>query len=65
MWRRVKQRLGTAPQPLQNRPASSGLGLYIAGQFAEAMQGSIGATRHRDGATFYVELLASQQLKLL
>ncbi len=65
VWRRVKRHLGTAPQALQNRPASSGLGLYIAGQFAEAMQGSIGATRHRDGATFYVELLASQQLKLL
>ncbi len=65
MWRRIKQQLGRAPQPLQNRPASSGLGLYIAGQFAEAMNGSIGAKRHRDGATFYVDLLASRQLKLL
>lgn len=65
VWRRVKRHLGTAPQVLQNRPASSGLGLYIAGQFAAAMHGSIGATRHRDGATFYVDLLASQQLKLL
>lgn len=65
VWRRVKRHLGKAPLSLQNRPASSGLGLYISGQFAEAMQGSIGATRHQDGATFYVELLASQQLKLL
>lgn len=65
VWRRVKRHLGTAPQVLQNRPASSGLGLYIASQFAGAMHGSIGATRHRDGATFYVDLLASQQLKLL
>lgn len=65
VWQRVKRHLGTAPQALQNRPASSGLGLYISGQFADAMQGSIGATRHRDGATFYVELLASRQLELL
>lgn len=65
VWRRIKTSLGTAPQALQSRPASSGLGLYIAGQFAEAMQGSIGATRHRDGATFYVDLLASKQLSLL
>lgn len=65
IWQRVKQHLGKAPQALQSRPASSGLGLYIAGQFAQAMQGSIGAVRHRDGVTFYVDLLASQQLKLL
>jgi signal transduction histidine kinase len=65
VWHRVKRHLGTTPQALQNRPASSGLGLYIAGQFAGVMHGSIGATRHRDGATFYVDLLASQQLKLL
>lgn len=64
-WSTLKRRLGSAPQALQSRPASSGLGLYIAGQFAEAMNGSIGATRHRDGATFYVDLLASRQLKLL
>lgn len=64
-WRHIKRRLGVAPQTLHNRPASSGLGLYIAGQFAEVMQGSIGATRHQNGATFYVDLLASQQLKLL
>lgn len=65
VWQKVTRQLGVAPQPLQNRPASSGLGLYISGQFAEAMQGSIGATRHRDGATFYVDLIASRQMKLL
>lgn len=65
IWRRVERHLGNAPMPLQSRPASSGLGLYIASQFAEAMQGSIGATRHRDGVTFHVTLLASKQLRLL
>lgn len=65
VWKTVKRHLGRAPQTLQNRPGSSGLGLYLAGQFADAMNGRIGATRHRDGATFYVELLSSRQLRLL
>jgi two-component system sensor histidine kinase ChvG len=47
------------------RPQSSGLGLYIVGQFADAMNGKVGVTRHRDGATFYVDLQASRQLSLL
>ncbi len=65
MWRSLQQKLATAPQAVHARPQSSGLGLYIAGMFAEAMQGSIGVTRHRDGATFYVDLQASRQLSLL
>jgi signal transduction histidine kinase len=65
MWRSLKSKLADAPQPIHARPESSGLGLYIAGQFAEAMNGTIGVTRHRNGATFYVDLLASQQLSLL
>lgn len=65
MWQRLEQYLGTNAQPLHGRPQSSGLGLLIAGQFARAMQGSIGATRHRDGATFYVDIHASTQLSLL
>ena len=65
MWRSLQQKLSKAPQAVHARPQSSGLGLYIASQFAEAMNGQIGAKRHRDGATFYVELQASQQLSLL
>lgn len=65
MWRTLQQKLATAPQTVHARPQSSGLGLYIAGMFAEAMNGSIGVTRHRDGATFYVDLQASRQLSLL
>lgn len=65
IWDRIKRHLGKSPQTIQNRPGSSGLGLYIASQFAGAMNGSIGAIRHRDGATFYVDLLASTQLELL
>lgn len=65
MWRTLKKKLAKSPQSIHSRPQSSGLGLYIASQFAGAMDGRIGATRHRDGATFYVELQASRQLSLL
>ena len=65
MWRKLQKKLHTAPQTIHARPESSGLGLYIASQFAEAMNGRIGAVRHKDGATFYVELQASSQMSLL
>ncbi|MEO5950240.1 MAG: HAMP domain-containing sensor histidine kinase [Candidatus Saccharimonadales bacterium] len=64
-WNLVRDELGVAAKSIHARPASSGLGLYIAAQFAEAMHGSIGATRHRDGATFFVTIDASTQLSLL
>lgn len=65
MWKSLQKKLSLAPQPIHARPQSSGLGLYIASQFADAMNGEIGVTRHRDGATFYVDLHASSQLSLL
>jgi K+-sensing histidine kinase KdpD len=64
-WQRLQDSLGTNTQVLHSRPQSSGLGLYVASQFASAMHGRIGATRHRDGATFYVDIDASTQLSLL
>lgn len=65
LWKQLQAKLAKAPQTIHARPESSGLGLYIASQFATAMNGTIGATRHKDGATFYVELQASSQLSLL
>ncbi len=65
MWKTLKTKLAKAPQSVHARPQSSGLGLYVASQFATAMNGKIGVTRHRDGATFYVDLGASRQLSLL
>lgn len=65
VWARLQRQLGSTSQPLHHRPQSSGLGLYIAGRFAEAMNGTIGASRHRDGASFYVDMRASTQLRLL
>jgi len=65
MWRSLKGKLSNSNMPINARPQSSGLGLYIASQFASAMNGNIGVIRHRDGATFYVDLQASKQLSLL
>lgn len=65
MWKSLQKKLARSPQTLHARPLSSGLGLYISGQFAEAMNGSIGVTRHHDGATFYVDLQSSEQLSFL
>lgn len=64
-WQRLQANLGRQTQPLHARPQSSGLGLLVAGQFAEVMNGRVGAARHRDGATFYVDIHASTQLSLL
>ncbi len=64
--RKLKSRLGSAPQPINRRPNSSGLGLYIAGQFAEAMGGELGITRHQKGGhTFYIDVPTSSQLSLI
>lgn len=65
---RLQQSLGASTPKLQTparRPLSSGLGLYIARQFAEAMHGRVGVVRHRDGASFYVELNSSSQMSWL
>ena len=65
LWKQLANRLGSDVQTLHGRPQSSGLGLYVAGQFAQAMKSTIGATRHQDGATYYVDMNASTQLSLL
>ena len=62
----LRQRLGTAPQTVSNRPGSSGLGLYIAGQFAEAMQGELGVRQSlKSGQSFYIDIPRSSQLSLI
>src|SRR5690349_3156609 len=42
IWQAIEANLGTGKQALRGRPQSSGLGLYVAGQFAQAMQGNVG-----------------------
>jgi K+-sensing histidine kinase KdpD len=65
VWRAMKKSGSLAPQPVSTRPQSSGLGLYVAQSFAQAMNSEIGVVRHRDGVSFFVELPVSTQLSLL
>lgn len=65
-WRVLAERLKhMAPQPIHNRPQSSGLGLWVAGRFALMMNSKIGAVRHQDGTSFYIDLPISHQMSLL
>jgi two-component system heavy metal sensor histidine kinase CusS len=50
-----------APTGISFRPDSSGLGLYIATKFSRFMNANVGAIRHRDGTSFFVELPVSNQ----
>lgn len=64
VWREMKRGWVNRPTSIAMRPGSSGLGLYIASKFSRAMGAKVGAVRHRDGTSFYVELLASKQANL-
>lgn len=61
----LRKTLGRQAQPLSGRSATSGLGLYIVGQFAQAMGGYLGLGRSRQGASFFVDLMRSKQMSLL
>lgn len=66
VWQRLEDRVSRqSPAPLARRPQASSVGLLAARQIAMMMGGSIGVTRHRDGATFYVDMHASTQTSLL
>lgn len=65
-FKRLKQKIGKELHPLSGRVGSSGLGLYIASQLADAMGGRLDVMRHRQsGMTFSVQLQPSYQLTLL
>lgn len=65
IWKTVGDAIGSPAHSVHARPESSGLGVYIANQFAEQMGAMVGVTRHRDGVTFFVDLNASTQMRLL
>ena len=64
VWRELKRGWVEKPTSIAMRPGSSGLGLYIASKFARYMNAEIGAVRHRDGTSFFVELPISMQVRL-
>lgn len=46
------------------RPMASALGMYVAANFSRYMRAEIGATRHSDGASFFVRLPILKQQKM-
>ena len=64
VWRSLKKGWIEKPTSIAMRPGSSGLGLYIASKFSQYMNAEVGATRHRDGTSFFVELMPSRQMSL-
>jgi K+-sensing histidine kinase KdpD len=64
-WREIKDGFVKKPMEIAMRPGSSGLGLYIAAKFIDHMNGRFGLVRHRDGTSFYVDLLQSRQMSLI
>lgn len=65
IWRSIKKTGLSQPTPIQARPQSSGLGLYISSRFIKAMNGDFGVIRHRDGTSLFIDLHISNQLSLL
>lgn len=64
VWREMKRGWVKKPTSIAMRPGSSGLGLYIASKFSHYMNANVGAVRHRDGTSFFVELPVSTQARL-
>lgn len=64
VWQALKKGRLTRPVSISMRPGSSGLGLYIASRFSEYMHAPVGAIRHRDGVSFFVDLPVSHQASL-
>lgn len=64
LWREMKRGWIKKPTSIPMRPGSSGLGLFIASSFSKYMHAKVGAVRHRDSTSFYVELAQSGQARL-
>lgn len=64
VWRELKRGWIEKPTSIAMRPGSSGLGLYIASKFSRYMHAEVGAIRHRDGTSFFVDFPVSRQVSL-
>lgn len=64
IWKEMKRGWIEKPTSIAMRPNSSGLGLFIASKFSRYMNADVGAIRHRDGTSFYIELPISRQASL-
>lgn len=64
VWREMREGWIKRPTSIAMRPGSSGLGLFIASRFSGYMNAKVGAVRHKDGTSFYVEVPVSKQARL-
>lgn len=64
IWQDLRAGQFNQPAAISMRPGSSGLGLYIASEFAKHMNAEVGAIRHHDGVSFFVDLAISRQAGL-
>lgn len=63
--RRQGDKVNVSAKPSQLPYDRHGLGLTIAQEFAQVFGGEIGASKHKDGNSFYVDLMISKQLTLV
>lgn len=64
LWHELHAGTLEHPVNISMRPSSSGLSLYLASRFARQMHSQLGAIRHRDGISFFLDLLPSTQATL-
>ena len=64
LWQSLRNGFMDHPTAIAMRPGSSSLGLYIASKFSHYMNAEVGAVRHRDGTSFFVNLPISKQASL-
>jgi len=66
LWDRLDAQVARhAKAPLATRPQVSSVGLLAARHLADLMGSTVGAIRHHNGATFYVDMRTSHQMSLL
>lgn len=66
VWQRLENGImRRASAPIATRPMTSAISLIAARKLAERMNSAVGLIRHRDGATFYIDLRVSKQMSLL
>lgn len=62
--KKLFEQFGRFHRPVPQWATTTGLGLYIAKQLTEAMNGRLELTRRKDGSSFLVNLQLSRQLSL-
>lgn len=62
--KKIFEQFGRFHRPVPQWATTTGLGLYIAKQLTEAMNGNLALTKRKDGSSFLVNLQLSRQVSL-